>query len=158
MAPRTPLGTNTRILRLNDYDFARRALPTLRTHPTAIHYGVASTATKTFPASPNEPFKLLEFGSVCARHLENLEDADRTFGIRDTLNSNPLNPHDQIARLRGSFASIPHDVNQPLNTAFKPVSVTYFHRRPSPSCNANGAAKYRERRSLVCRTAKNSFG
>jgi hypothetical protein len=34
-----------------------------------------------------------------------------TFGIRDTLNSNPLNPHQHIARLSGSFDSISHDVN-----------------------------------------------
>src|SRR5256885_5789560 len=38
-----------------------------------------------------------------------------TFGIRDTLNSNPLNPHQHIARLTRSFNSISHDVNQPLN-------------------------------------------
>ena len=42
-----------------------------------------------------------------------------TIGIRDTLNSNPLNPHDEIARLRGSFASISHDLNQPLNAAIQ---------------------------------------
>jgi hypothetical protein len=35
------------------------------------------------------------------------------------LNSNPLNPHEQIARLRGSFDSISHDVNQPLNAAIQ---------------------------------------
>jgi hypothetical protein len=29
-----------------------------------------------------------------------------TFGVRDTFNSNPLNPHDQIARRGGSFSSI----------------------------------------------------
>jgi hypothetical protein len=40
-----------------------------------------------------------------------------TFGIRDTLNSNPLNPHQHIARLSGSFDSISPDVNQPLNAA-----------------------------------------
>ncbi len=32
---------------------------------------------------------------------------------------NPLNPHDQVARLRGSFGSISHDVNQPLNEAIQ---------------------------------------
>jgi len=42
-----------------------------------------------------------------------------TFGIRDTLNSNPLNPHKEIARLRGSFDSISHDVNEPLNATIQ---------------------------------------
>jgi hypothetical protein len=33
-----------------------------------------------------------------------------TFGLRDTFNSNPLNPHNQIARLHGAFDSISHDL------------------------------------------------
>ena len=42
-----------------------------------------------------------------------------TIGVRDTYNSNPLNPHQQIGRLSGSFDSISHDVNQPLNTVIQ---------------------------------------
>src|SRR5579872_1025976 len=53
-------GTNTRIFRLNDYDFGEGAVPlvTYATLPQYI-YGVASTATKTFPTSANEPFNFL---------------------------------------------------------------------------------------------------
>ncbi len=45
-------GTNTRILRLNDYDFGEGSVPTVTytTLPQYI-YGVASTATQTFPTS-----------------------------------------------------------------------------------------------------------
>ena len=45
-------GTNTRIFRLNDYDFGEGSVPTVTytTLPQYI-YGVASTATKTFPTS-----------------------------------------------------------------------------------------------------------
>jgi hypothetical protein len=39
--------------------------------------------------------------------------------LRDTFNSNPLEPHDEIARLDGAFNSIAHDVNQPLNAAIQ---------------------------------------
>src|SRR5580692_4024847 len=44
-------GINTRILRLNDYDFGEGSVPTVTytTLPQYI-YGVASTATETFPA------------------------------------------------------------------------------------------------------------
>ena len=50
-------GMNTRILRLNDFDFGEGSVPTVTytTLPQYI-YGVASTASETFPASPNEPF------------------------------------------------------------------------------------------------------
>jgi Carboxypeptidase regulatory-like domain len=113
-------GTNTRILRLNDYDFGEGSVPTViyTTLPQYI-YGVASTATKTFPQSPNEPFNFLNLDLYAQDTWKVSRNLTWTFGLRDTFNSNPLNPHDQIARLRGSFASVSHDVNQPLNAAIQ---------------------------------------
>jgi hypothetical protein len=113
-------GTNTRIFRLNDYDFGQGTVPsvTYTTLPQYI-YGVASTATKTFPLSANEPFNFLNLDLYLQDTWKVTRKLTWTFGIRDTLNSNPLNPHEQIARLRGSFDSISHDVNQPLNAAIQ---------------------------------------
>ncbi len=113
-------GTNTRIFRLNDYDFGEGSVPTViyTTLPQYI-YGVASTATKTFPTSANEPFNFLNLDLYAQDTWKVTKKLTWTFGIRDTWNSNPLNPHQQIARLRGSFASISHDVNQPLNEAIQ---------------------------------------
>src|SRR5579862_4191769 len=53
-------GTNTRILRLNDYDFGAGTVPSVAytTLPQFI-YGVASSASKSFPSSANEPFNFL---------------------------------------------------------------------------------------------------
>ena len=111
-------GTNTRILRLNDYDFGEGSVPTV-TYATLQQYiqGVASTATETFPTFANEPFNFLNLDVYAQDTWKVTKKLTWTFGIRDTFNSNPLNPHDQIARLRGSFDSISHDVNQPLNAA-----------------------------------------
>jgi hypothetical protein len=111
-------GTNTRILRLNDYDFGEGSVPTV-TYATLEQYiqGVASTATETFPTFANEPFNFLNLDVYAQDTWKVTKKLTWTFGIRDTFNSNPLNPHDQIARLRGSFDSISHDVNQPLNAA-----------------------------------------
>jgi hypothetical protein len=50
--------------------------------------------------------------------------------MRNTLNSNPLNPHQHIARLRGSFDSISHDVNQPLNAAIQTGLGNVFSSTP----------------------------
>ena len=124
-------GTNTRILRLNDYDFGEGSVPTATytTLPQYI-YGVASTATKTFPTSPNEPFNFLNLDLYAQDTWKISRTLTWTFGIRDTLNSNPLNPHDQIARLRGSFASVPHDVNQPLNAAVQTGLGNIFSSTP----------------------------
>src|SRR3984957_7959934 len=69
-------GTNARILRLNDYDFGD---------------GTASTATKTFPTSPNEPFNFLNLDLYAQDTWKVTKTFTWTFGLRSTLNSNPLN-------------------------------------------------------------------
>ena len=113
-------GTNTRIFRLNDYDFGQGTVPTVAytTLPQFI-YGVASTATKTFPSSANEPFNFLNLDFYAQDTWRVTPTLTWTFGVRDTYNSNPLNPHDQVARLKGSFYSISHDVNEPLSDAIQ---------------------------------------
>ena len=113
-------GTNTRIFRLNDYDFGEGTVPTVTytTLPQFI-YGVASTATKTFPLTKNEPFDFLNLDLYVQDTWKITPKLTWTIGIRDTLNSNPLNPHNEVARLQGSFESVSHDVNQPLNKAIQ---------------------------------------
>jgi hypothetical protein len=124
-------GTNTRILRLNDYDFGQGTVPTViyTTLPQYI-YGVASTATKTFPTSANEPFNFLNLDLYAQDTWKVTKKLTWTFGIRDALNSNPLNPHQHIARLSGSFDSISHDVNQPLNAAIRTGLGNVFSSTP----------------------------
>jgi hypothetical protein len=113
-------GTNTRIFRLNDYDFGEGTVPTVTytTLPEFI-YGAASTATTTFPLHTNEPFNFLNLDLYAQDTWKITQKLTWIIGIRDTLNSNPANPHQQIARLGGSFDSISHDVNQPLSTALQ---------------------------------------
>ncbi|MGB9066925.1 MAG: carboxypeptidase regulatory-like domain-containing protein [Candidatus Acidiferrales bacterium] len=124
-------GTNTRILRLNDYDFGEGTVPTVTytTLPQYI-YGVASTATKTFPTSPNEPFTFLNLDLYVQDTWKVSKNLTWTFGVRDTFNSNPFNPHQQIDRLRGSFNSISHDVNQPLDAAIRTGLGNVFSSTP----------------------------
>jgi hypothetical protein len=124
-------GTNTRIFRLNDYDFGEGAVPTVvyTTLPQYI-YGVASTATETFPTGANEPFNFLNLDLYAQDTWKLTGKLTWTFGIRDTFNSNPLNPHEQIARLDGSFASIVHDVNQPLDAAIRTHLGNIFSSTP----------------------------
>jgi Carboxypeptidase regulatory-like domain len=124
-------GTNTRIFRLNDYDFGQGSVSTVtyNTLPQYI-YGVASTATTTFPTSANEPFNFLNLDLYAQDTWKVTQKLTWTFGIRDTLNSNPLNPHQHIARLSGSFDSISHDVNQPLSAAIQTGLGNVFSSTP----------------------------
>ncbi len=124
-------GTNTRIFRLNDYDFGEGTVPTV-TYTTLQQYmsGVASTATETFPTAANEPFNFLNLDLYAQDTWKVTRKLTWTFGVRDTFNSNPLNPHEQIARLSGSFASISHDVNQPLGEAIQTHLGNVFSSTP----------------------------
>jgi len=124
-------GTNTRIFRLNDYDFGQGAVPTV-TYANLQQFigGIANTASKAFPSSANEPFNFLNLDLYAQDTWKVTRTLTWTFGLRDTFNSNPLNPHDQVARLRGSFSSISHDVNQPLNAAIQTHLGNLFSSTP----------------------------
>ena len=69
-------GTNTRIFRLNDYDFGEGTVPTVTytTLPQFI-YGVASTATRDFPPCRQPAFQLPQSRPLCAGHVESNSQA-----------------------------------------------------------------------------------
>ena len=124
-------GTNTRIFRLNDYDFGEGTVPTV-TYANLQQFiaGVANTASETFPSNVNEPFNFLNLDVYAQDTWKVTRKLTWTFGLRDTFNSNPLNPHDEVARLRGSFSSISHDVSQPLNEAIQTHLGNLFSSTP----------------------------
>jgi len=124
-------GTNARIFRLNDYDFGEGTVPTVTYGNLQQYiYGAASTLSETFPSHANEPFNFLNLDVYAQDTWKVTRTLTWTFGLRDTLNSNPLNPHDQVARLSGSFNSISHDVNQPLNAAIQTHLGNLFSSTP----------------------------
>ncbi len=124
------VGTNTRIFRLNDYDFGEGTVPTV-TYANLQQYldGVANTASETFPSNANEPFNFLNLDVYAQDTWKVTRTLTWTFGVRDTFNSNPRNPHDHVARLRGSFSSIPHD-DQLLNTVIQTHLGNLFSSTP----------------------------
>jgi hypothetical protein len=124
-------GTNARILRLNDYDFGEGSVPTVTyTDLPQYIYGVASTATEVFTTSANQPFDFLNLDLYAQDTWKVTKKLTWTFGIRDTLNSNPLDPHRHLARLSGSFDSVSHDVNQPLNSTIQTGLGNVFSSTP----------------------------
>jgi hypothetical protein len=151
-------GTNTRIFRLNDFDFGEGSVPTVTytTLPQFI-YGVASTTSKTFPTSPNEPFNFLNLDFYAQDTWRVTKTLTWTFGLRDTYNSNPLNPHDQIARLDGSFYSISHDVNQPLSDVIQTHLGNVFSSTPLAILQPRTAIAWQFQPNSVLRTGFGVF-
>jgi hypothetical protein len=124
-------GTNARIFRLNDYDFGAGTVPTVTyTDLPQFIYGVASTATETYPLANSQPFRFLNLDFYAQDTWKVTTKLSWTFGLRDTFNSNPLNPHDAVARLPEAFDSILHDVNQPLNALIQTHVGNLFSSTP----------------------------
>jgi hypothetical protein len=125
-------GTNNRIFRLNDYDFGEGAVPlvTYATLPQFV-YGIASTASETFPLANSQPYNFLNLDFYLQDTWKLTRTLTWTFGLRDTYNSNPLNPHHDVARLEGSFDAISHDVNQPLSQAIRTGQSAIFAATPA---------------------------
>ena len=113
-------GLSARRLRINDFDFGTYTTPlvTYTTLPQFI-YGVASTATKSFPLAASQPFNYLNADLYAQDSIKLTPKLSWTIGVRMAHNSNPENPHAVVARLPGSFESLPHDVDQPLNAVIE---------------------------------------
>ena len=150
-------GTNIRIFRLNDYDFGEGTVPTV-TYANLQQFidGVANTASETFPSHLNEPFNFLNLDVYAQDTWKVTRTLTWTFGLRDTFNSNPLNPHDQVARLRGSFSSIPHD-NQPLNAVLQTHLGNLFSSTPVAILQPRTAIAWQFEPKSVLRTGFGIF-
>ena len=91
-------GTNTRIFRLNDYDFGEGTVATVTyANLQQFIHGVANTASETFPSNANEPFNFLNLDVYAQDTWKVTRTLTWTFGLRDTFNSRQhgLTRHDQ---------------------------------------------------------------
>src|ERR1035437_7928713 len=151
-------GTNTRILRLNDYDFGQGAVPVVNyTALPQFIYGVASTASKTFPLANSQPYNFLNLDVYAQDTWKATRTLTWTFGVRATHNSNPVNPHNALARLPGSFDAIPHDVNQPLSEAIRTNQATVFAATPLAILQPRTAIAWQVAPRTVLRTGFGLF-
>ncbi|MBV9499449.1 MAG: carboxypeptidase regulatory-like domain-containing protein [Acidobacteriaceae bacterium] len=151
-------GTNTRILRLNDYDFGEGTVPTVdyTDLPQFIH-GIASTATVTYPLARSQPFNFLNADFYLQDAWKIRHNLTWTFGVRTTHNSNPLNPHEVVARLPGSFATISHDLNQPLSALIQTGLGNLFQSAPLAILQPRTAIAWQIRPKTVLRTGFGLF-
>jgi hypothetical protein len=151
-------GTNTRVLRLNDFDFGEGSVPTVTyTDLPQFIYGVASTASRTFSLADSQPFNFSNLDFYAQDTWKITPRLTWTVGIRVTDNSNPLNPHDDVARLPGSFAAISHDVNQPLNALIQTDVGNIFESTPLAILQPRTAIAWQVRPNTVLRTGFGLF-
>src|SRR5580700_2732559 len=97
-------GESIRWLRFDDYDFGAGTTPvvTYTTLPQFI-YGVASTATRAFPAAPVTAFNVANIDLFAQDEVKLSARATWTIGMRTAWISNPWSPTSALTRLNSSF-------------------------------------------------------
>ena len=148
----------TRLLRLNDYDFGEGTVPLVTyTNLDQFIYGVASTSAETFPLANSQPFDFLNLDLYAQDTWKISKALSWTFGVRATHNSNPSSPHNALARLDGSFGAITHDVNEPLDNVIQTGVGTVFAGSALAFLQPRTAIAWKLRRTTVLRTGFGLF-
>jgi hypothetical protein len=152
-------GESIRWLHFDDYDFGAGTTPivTYTTLPQFI-YGVASTATRTFPAVPITTFRVSNI-DVFAQDAINLSDrATWTIGLRTAWISNPSSPSAALARLNTSFDQISHDVNQPISAVMATNESHVLNARPRAIWQPRTSIAWHVRPRTLLRAGFGVFG
>jgi hypothetical protein len=125
-------GESIRWLRFDDHNFGAGTTPvvTYTTLPQFI-YGVASTATRAFPAVPVTAFRVSNVDVFAQDAIKLSDRATWTIGLRTAWISNPSSPSSALTRLNTSFDRIAHDVDQPINAVMAINQSQVLAARPS---------------------------
>src|SRR5260370_32657275 len=109
-------GENTRRVLTSNFTTSNFAIPVEAgcTLPE-FTFGATCFTTQSFPKTNGDRLALVNLDLYAMDTFKATSKLTLTIGLRTAWNSNPVSRHNAFSRLAGSFESISHDVNQPLN-------------------------------------------
>jgi hypothetical protein len=124
-------GVNSRRIDVSDYDLGEGTVATEAYNDLAqFTYGVAYTATETFPVSLKER---VGAGNLDFYAMDTYKPSMRMTlmgGARATWNTDPVNQQRLFARPAGSFLNLSHDIGQPLDQTIQTKVSKLFPATP----------------------------
>ncbi|HMD75750.1 MAG TPA: TonB-dependent receptor [Terracidiphilus sp.] len=143
-------GVNTRRIDVSDYDLGEGIVPTVVYNDLAqFTYGVAYTASQTFPVSLKERVAV---GNMDLYAMDTYKPSERTtltVGVRATWNTDPVNQQRLFARPAGSFLDLSHNIGQPLDQVIETGVSGLFPATPPLVWQPRAAAAYEVSRGTV---------
>jgi hypothetical protein len=152
-------GESIRWLRFNDYDFTAGTTPlvTYTTLPQFI-YGVASTATRAFPAAPVTTFSVSNIDLFAQDTVKLSDRVTWMLGLRTAWMTNPSSPSGALTRLNAAFDQIAHDLNQPITAVMTTNQTQLLHARPGAIWQPRTSVAWQVRPRTVLRAGIGGFG
>ncbi len=146
-------GANTRRVLVSDHDTGILATPVVEDFDLpAFTFGAADLSVQNFPISEDEPIGIVNLDTFFDDTFKATQKLTLTFGVRATWNSNPKNQQDLYSELPGSFFSISHSVDQPLNQVISPDQAFLFRTgTPLIFWQPRGAFAYQLKSNTVIR-------
>jgi hypothetical protein len=152
-------GESIRWLRADNYDFGAGTTPvvTYTTLPQFI-YGVASTASRAFPAAPVTPFRVANIDLFAQDSVKLSDRTTWTIGLRTAWMTNPSSPSSTLSRLDASFDQIAHDVNQPISAVMATNQSQVLDARPGAIWQPRTSIAWQVRPRTLLRAGFGVFG
>lgn len=120
-------------------------------------YGATGFTIQNFPNSIGDRIKFVNFDLYAMDTFRATKKLTLVIGVRAAWNSNPVSEHKTFSRLIGSFDTIPHDVNQPLNQVIVPSQAFAFTSTQLLQWQPRAALAYELRRNTVVRSGFGIF-
>ncbi len=120
-------------------------------------FGATALTIQQFPKSVGDRLAAVNLDLYAMDTYKATKKLTLTIGVRTAWNSNPISEHATFSRLKGSFDSISHDVNQPLNQIILPNQGKAYESTPLLQWQPRVAAAYEVKSRTILRAGFGIF-